>query len=380
MKQGIYIHIPFCRKACHYCNFHFSTLLKYQKPVLKAMLSELEFQKDFLKSPDIDTIYFGGGTPSILSLEELEAFLSKIRQSFLLNPNTEITLEANPDDLTKSYLQGLQQMGINRLSIGIQSFDDKVLKWMNRSHDARQAKQALELASMAGFENLNADLIYGIPGTGKNYWAKQLSTLLRLKPAHISAYALTVEPQTVLGKRVKRHSQKEAADEQIATDYELLCQMTRHANYRHYEISNFALPGCESVHNSKYWKAEPYLGIGPGAHSFRPGLRQWNIANNNLYVNKIKAGESWYEGETLSKMQQLNEYLMTRLRTRYGIHPVFIANTWGLAEKNRIINILKEWLRQGLVQKDSSYWRLNEKAWLIADRLISDLFTDEIQE
>jgi len=344
------------------------------------MLSELEIQKDFLKSPYIDTIYFGGGTPSILSLKALENILFKISHHFSIREDAEITLEANPDDIDLAYLKALKSMGINRLSIGIQSFDDQVLTWMNRSHNAGQAKQALSTAGRAGFDQVNADLIYGIPNTGKNYWAKQLSTLLGLKPAHISAYALTVEPQTVLGKRVKEHSQSEAGEEQIASDYELLCQMTHQAHYTHYEISNFAQPGCEARHNSNYWKAESYLGIGPGAHSFRPGIRQWNIANNSLYIKKIQTEKIWFESETLSKVQQLNEYLMTRLRTHYGIQAAFIANTWGLAEKNRIMNLLKKWHRQGLVQTNSSSWRLNEKAWLISDRLIADLFTDEIQE
>jgi len=371
---GIYFHIPFCRKACHYCNFHFSTLLKYRDTVLHAMHTELEARTGFMDIHEVETIYFGGGTPSVLPLTALESLMNHVHRLFRVDTGAEITLEANPDDLSPEYLKGLRQAGINRISLGIQSFDDAVLRWMNRSHDSRQAIRAIELCRTAGFENLNADLIYGIPGTGSQYWKEQLEQMFALGPPHLSVYALTVEEGTVLGHRVAKQLETEAPEEQVAAEYHLLCRVAASQGYVHYEISNLARKGFEARHNSAYWRQKPYLGIGPGAHSFNRNTRQWNITNNALYVKRIQSGAEWFGQEKLTPQDQLNEYIMTGRRTLRGINRNYIRQKWGPEETDRISHQLQSMQQQGQAMKNGNIWQLTEEAWLISDRLIAELF------
>lgn len=317
---GIYLHIPFCKQACHYCDFHFSTSLRYRSEVLDAMLQELELQKDYLQGAPLESIYFGGGTPSLLGQEELNRLFDKIYELHTVKPDAEITLEANPDDLTAEKLAQLQQTPINRLSIGIQSFSEADLKYMNRAHNAAEASRCIELAQAAGFNNLTIDLIYGSPTMSHAQWAENIQQVLDYNIPHISCYCLTVEPKTALAHFVATGQSKPVDEAQAAQQFQYLMAQLSNAGYAHYEISNFAKPGKYAVHNSNYWLGKHYLGIGPSAHSYNGQSRQWNIANNSQYRKALAANELAFEIEFLNSEQRYNELVMTRLRTIWGVH------------------------------------------------------------
>jgi len=317
---GIYIHIPFCSKACVYCDFHFSTSLKRKAEVIKAIASEIELQRHYLPGKEIQSIYFGGGTPSLLEENEIEYIIDNIRSHFHWDESTEITLEANPDDLGLKKIKMLKKVGINRLSIGIQSFDEKQLKFMNRSHTVDQSYSSIENARKIGIENFSIDLIYGLPGQTIKEWEEQLSKALELKPPHISAYALTVEPKTALSNWIKKGKVKAPADEMAAKHFEIAQKILGKAGYEHYEVSNFASPGKRAVHNSSYWEGKAYLGIGPSAHSYDgKSTRQWNVANNATYLKKIEQEEVPAEKEELTEKDRFNEKLMVSLRRAEGL-------------------------------------------------------------
>ena len=289
---GIYLHIPFCRQACHYCNFHFSTSLNRKNDFVAALLKEMEGRRDYIGTAPVETVYFGGGTPSLLTEEELQQIMGRIRELFPLTPDAEITLEANPDDITTSgKLKAWKQAGINRLSIGIQSFWEEDLRWMNRAHDATQAANSIRMAQDEGLDNISVDLIYGGPTLPDDHWEKNVTQAIASGIPHLSCYALTVEPRTALDKMI--HQKKKAAvnpDDQ-ARQFLLLMRWLGAAGYEHYEISNFALSGHRSRHNSSYWQGTPYLGLGPSAHSYNGSSRQWNVANNTQYIDGISAGK-----------------------------------------------------------------------------------------
>jgi oxygen-independent coproporphyrinogen-3 oxidase len=285
---GIYIHIPFCRKACHYCNFHFSTSLQYKNDFVTALLKEIDLRVDYLQQELIETIYFGGGTPSLLEEDDLHRIVAHLHRHFKIADNTEITFEANPDDITREKLISWRTNGINRLSIGVQSFFDDDLKWMNRAHSAQQSVQSILLAQEEGINNLTIDLIYGTPTLGNENWEKNFKQAVTLNIPHLSCYALTVEPKTALAKMIAQHKIGDIDSERQATQFLLLTDWATAAGYEHYEISNFAKPGMRSKHNSAYWQGKKYLGLGPSAHSFNGTARQWNIANNSLYVQSLQ--------------------------------------------------------------------------------------------
>jgi oxygen-independent coproporphyrinogen III oxidase len=331
IMAGIYIHVPFCRKACHYCNFHFSTLLSNQSAMVDAICMELSLRKNFFGAPaPLSSVYLGGGTPSLLSVEELQKIFSTISVHFEILPGAEITLEANPDDLSTSYLQALQlQTPVNRLSIGVQSFREDTLQWMNRAHNAEQSLQAITLAREAGFENISIDLIYGLPAPFDQAWEEDLQTAIDLGIPHLSCYALTIEPKTALAYQIRKKAETPPSDQVNEIQFHLLTSKAREAGYRHYEISNMALPGYEAQHNSSYWKRDPYLGIGPAAHSYRPHMRSWNISNNARYIAALQRGEIPSEVETLSLADQYNEYIMTGLRLEEGIRTDLLAALYG---------------------------------------------------
>ena len=288
--------------------------------MIKAILREMELRSDYIKDQVIHTIYFGGGTPSLLDKQELEMILNKIRKLFKVADDAEITLEANPDDLADiSTLEMLRSVGINRLSIGIQSFFDEHLAWMNRAHNAEHAEQAVKLAQQAGFKNITVDLIYGIPKMTLRQWEENINRVLGLNIQHISAYCLTVEDQTVLSKMVRDGKVKEAPDEDIENQVNMLVEKLAEKGFERYEISNFALPGMESRHNSAYWGGVWYLGLGPSAHSYNGSAREWNVANNAIYVKQVSAGEGFSDTEPIDETTAYNEYIMTRLRTSKGI-------------------------------------------------------------
>jgi len=315
---GIYIHIPFCKQACFYCDFHFSTQISNKERIVNAICDELLLQKSYLGNETIASIYFGGGTPSLLTEEELLIILGKINNTHTVDANAEITLEANPDDLSAQKLQQLKNAGVNRLSIGIQSFHDPHLKFMNRAHQSREAWQCVLDAQKIGFDNISIDLIYGIPSKNHKIWQSDLKNAFDLPINHISAYCLTIEPQTVFGNRLSHKKMNPINEEFAAEQFEILLNEIEQKGFEQYEISNFCKPDNYSRHNSSYWKQKRFLGIGPSAHSFDGTTRQFNVASNAKYLKSLAESKVPFEMEQLSTAQQANEYLMTTLRTKWG--------------------------------------------------------------
>jgi len=370
---GIYIHIPFCRKACNYCNFHFSTTHHQIEPMMEAIEKEIVLQKDYL-SETIDTVYFGGGTPSILTIAQLAKLLNTLRTQFTISPTAEITLEANPDDINSSKLLEWKLMGINRLSIGVQSFDETDLLWMNRAHTATEASNCIQLAKEFGFNNITIDLIYGSPVLTDEAWKKNVDTALAFGIPHLSCYALTVEPKTALDKLIQKKEVAAVDPDKQAHHFILLLEWLSAAGFEHYEISNFALPGHRSKHNSNYWQGKDYLGIGPSAHSFNGKTRQWNVANNSLYLQSLAQNTVPFEIEILSIEQQLNEYIMTSLRTLEGLSLVYISNQWGESFANIIEQAASDLLIKGYANLVDNNLVLTNNGKLMADGIASDLF------
>lgn len=380
---GIYIHIPFCRTACHYCDFHFSTSLQRTGEFVNALLKEITLRRDEGVWGDcgFNTLYFGGGTPSVLSSEDLKKITDATRIGFLPNQASffeEVTIEVNPEDVNEESLQGWLDAGFNRLSIGVQSFDDKQLRWMNRKHSGAEAIAAVKLAHQMGFSKISIDLIYGLPQS-ENEWKKTVDLALTLPINHISCYALTVEPKTVLGYRVSRGIEQEAPDEKIEADYKLLCFAAKKAGFIHYEVSNWAL-GKEgrAVHNSAYWSGDPYVGMGPGAHGFRGDLRYAVISNNIKYISEVEKGVLPDSSEKLSRFDRCNESLMTGLRTDLGISFVELEKRWGINPAAVNLEAWKKWTRSGGLVKTScnsgEYYRIPENMWLVGDSISSDFF------
>ena len=367
---GIYLHVPFCKQACHYCNFHFSTSMQLKDQMLAAMLKEIELRGNYLDKARIETIYFGGGTPSLLSLNEIDQFLKSINASFDITENPEITLEANPDDLSKEKIKALADSPINRISLGVQSFFNEELLLMNRSHNVNQALESINMLSRHGFKNITIDLIYGTPTLSIEKWKKTLKMVFDLKIPHISAYALTIEPKTAMYHFVKTGKISPAKEDTAAEQFEILMEMTAEEGYDHYEISNFGQPGFYSQHNSSYWKNKKYLGIGPSAHSYDGESRQWNIAHNPKYINKIQQREDWFRLEELSAVDRYNEYIMIRLRTSWG------CELKEIEEKFRpyFLGSCQEYIDNGHVVAKNGNYSLTTKGKLIADRIASELF------
>ncbi len=371
--SGIYLHIPFCKQACHYCNFHFTTSLHQKNELVAALVMEIQMQKDFFPGETINTIYFGGGTPSLLLIDDCRLLIDAIHQNFNVAFDAEITLEANPDDIDAEKLSGWKQSGINRLSIGVQSFYEEELKWMNRAHTAEQAMANLQLA-MAAFANITIDLIYGSALLTDEMWEQNVKTDIKYGIPHLSCYALTVEEKTPLHKLMRLNNTKPVDTDKQASQFLLLMQWLRGAGYEHYEVSNFAKPGFRSRHNSSYWKGDQYLGIGPSAHSFNGYTRQWNVANNQQYISSIMAGILPNESEVLTQANQLNEYIMISLRTKEGMDLQAIEKKWG-AEKLAVIKKqLRPNLQNGLTIQNGSLVQLTDVGFLKADGIASDLF------
>jgi oxygen-independent coproporphyrinogen III oxidase len=370
---GIYIHIPFCRKACHYCNFHFSTSLSAMKPMADALEKELAMRKDEL-SDTVDTIYFGGGTPSILPEACIERLLDTIRQNYNLAENPEITLEANPDDISPAKAQSWKTMGINRFSIGIQSFEDRNLQWMNRAHDAAQSARCIEIIRETGFDNFSIDLIYGTPGQDSESWIADLNKAISFKIPHLSCYALTVESGTALHHLIGTGKKEQVSPDDQADRFQSLLALTAEAGYQHYEISNFALPGMESKHNSAYWDGVSYLGIGPAAHSFYGNTRSWNISHNQDYIKSITAGNRPFTAENLSPWDMLNEYIMTSLRSSRGINKAKPIGHWGAEQATNIESNIRRHLLAGNMIVTENGWKLSDQGKFLADGIASDLF------
>ena len=410
----IYIHIPFCKQACHYCDFHFSTNLKQKQAFLYALDKEIELQKNFFEnavfpSPllvssratipqPLKTVYFGGGTPSILEISELKAILEKIKSTFEIDQNAEITLEANPDDLTSlEFLKSLKEIGFNRLSIGIQSFEESFLKFMNRAHNAEEAKNCVKLAQKAGFENISVDLIYGIQLPKKEiefdviendfekqsevlnsnphyFWEKDLEFALSLNVPHISAYCLTIEPKTPFGNSLKKGKLKRIDEEFAAQQFELLTETLKENGYIHYEISNFAKPNQFSKHNTAYWKDEPYLGLGTSAHSYDGKNRFMNAANNRNYVENLNKNSLPQNIDELSENDRINEYFLTSLRTIWGIDLNHLNKKYNYNLLENQSKTISKLIDNEMIELKNDTIILTEKGKLFADGIASDLF------
>lgn len=374
---GLYFHIPFCKQACYYCDFHFSTNQELKGELVKALVKELHLQKDFLNDEVINTVYFGGGTPSLLKREELQTLLNTIRELHRLNPSAEITLEANPDDLNDETLAELKQAGINRLSIGMQTFHNDLLRFMNRAHDAATAIQVMHNARQTGFDNISIDLIYAIPGQDNTRWEEDIRQALALNPEHLSCYSLTIEEKTVFGKWSAIGKLKMVEDDMAAHQLDVLMNALDKAGYMHYEISNFAKPGFYSRHNSSYWKQEKYLGIGPSAHSFDGVIRQFNVANNHVYIKAITKNEIPAEKEILTIENKINEYILTTLRTQWGTDFSRLKQDFNMDLLEQNSAYIQQLVERDLALLTKSVLTLTRKGKLLADKIASDLFVEK---
>ncbi len=370
----LYLHIPFCRKACHYCDFHFSTNLSQKELLVKAMVAELELQKDYLVDKHLSTIYFGGGTPSLLSEEELDALMNAISARFSISGSAEITLEANPDDLSPANLSNLRRAGINRLSIGIQTFDDEMLGYLNRTHTGAEAMEAVKRAQDSGIGNISLDLIYALPAPDHGRLKSDIGKIISLDASHLSAYCLTIEPDTAFGRWVQSRKMLPVDEEFAAVQFEITTGELSAAGYEQYEISNFARNGHYSRHNTAYWQRKPYLGIGPGAHSYNGQSRQFNVSNNNRYLKDLTSGLSPATIETLTPDDQVNEYLLTGLRTKWGCSLDMLDRLSGGAFREIHRSTVKELVARGWLQMIENTLLLTPSGKLFADRVASDLF------
>lgn len=367
---GIYIHIPFCKQACHYCDFHFSTTLTLREELLGSIAKELKLQKNYL-TDSIETVYFGGGTPSLLTGSEIKEILTVISENFELSTDPEITLEANPDDLTEKKLLGLHAAGVNRLSIGVQSFDSDVLKFLNRAHSEEQAEKCISIAQEIGFTDLTIDLIYGIPGRNHQLWEQDIEKLLSFNPDHISAYCLTIEPDTAFGNWRKKGKLTPVTEDFAAEQFEILAAKLSSAQYDQYEISNFCKNNKYSRHNTAYWQDKTYLGIGPSAHSYNRVSRQYNVKNNAQYIKAINKEVIPFQLENLSPTDQLNDYLITGIRTKWGINLSKFHSNFSL--DGSYIDML---VKNGKAKVKDGYLILTTDGRLIADQITEDLFLD----
>ncbi len=372
---GIYVHVPFCKQACHYCNFYFSTSLANKEKFIGALLNEIELSKDYLNGEKIETLYFGGGTPSLLMMDDLLLIIEKLNAYYNLSELREFTFEANPDDLKEiGNIRTLGTLGINRFSIGVQSFFNEDLKYMNRAHSADEAVSSIKKVQDAGFENITLDLIYGTPTMNDDNWKKNLETAFALNIPHISSYALTVEPKTSLERKITKGESKPIDEEQSARQFEILMGEMKQAGYEQYEISNFAKPGKYAIHNSNYWFGKKYLGLGPSAHSFNGLSRRWNIANNIAYIHSINEGKLPSEEEVLTEAQKVNEKIMTSLRTQWGLK---IADC-GLQIADLIHQSLKG-INSSNYTFEGGVLKLTDEGKLFADSIAAQLFIDEEQ-
>ena len=371
---AIYFHVPFCKQACHYCNFHFSTSLKHKNPVLDAMLSELKLRKEELVETDkINSVYFGGGTPSLLSSAEISVLINEVKRNFNVAVDAEITLEMNPDDDRPDYLEELKIIGVNRLSVGIQSFHEEELKLINRAHNAQEAFDVLNRIQGL-YDNFSLDLIFGLPNSTPESWQKNVEYALQFNPTHISSYLLTVEPKTVLNHQIDNKQIEVLGEEDVLTQFNFLVDRLQAKGYDHYELSSFGKPGFRSVNNTAYWSEKPYLGIGPSAHSFNGETRSWNISNNAQYLKGISVGKPMIEREKLSIADRYNEYIMIGLRMQNGISLDYIEKNFGSDYKTLLKKGVQSQIASQVLYWDGDSLKVSRNAMMLVDGIASDLF------
>jgi oxygen-independent coproporphyrinogen-3 oxidase len=372
---GIYFHIPFCRQACHYCDFHFSTSLSGKADMLEALHLELEARRGFFDDTEtITSVYFGGGTPSLLDPEEAEALFAHVADLFPLSGDAEVTLEANPEDLDPAKLDAWRRSPVNRLSVGVQSFMDADLAYMNRSHDGATAARVVKEAADAGFTDISADLIYGTPTMDDDTWRRNLDRMFGLPVNHLSCYALTVEPGTALDTMIRKRKRLPVDEACAAAQFEILVQAAVEAGFDHYEISNFCRQERYARHNTGYWKGSPYLGIGPSAHSYDGTVRRWNVSHNSRYVKSARSGMPEFRQETLASRDRYNEYILTGLRTRWGVSLAVVRDRFGEEQAAHFQRQIAGGLADRLVRKESDNFYLTHRGMLVADRITAQLF------
>lgn len=373
--SGIYVHIPFCKQACHYCDFYFSTSLKNKEALVKSIITEIDTRINYLTNKNIETIYFGGGTPSLLSEKETFQIIEKIYKLYNVSKDAEITLECNPDDLSDEKLKELKRLEINRLSIGLQSFNEEELIWMNRAHTAKESESSVKRAQDRGFENITIDLIYGSKFSNLANWKKTLDKAIALQIPHISSYNLTIEEKTKLGHDFKIKKEVAIDDEKSSELFLEMIDRLEKNNFIHYEISNFGKEGFFSKHNSNYWKGEHYIGLGPSAHSFDGKSRQWNVSNNNLYIKYIdERSNDYFEKEILTETERFNEYILTSLRTIWGIDLNYLKTNFNSDFVRNFSLQIQEYISQETVIVKNNTYTLTEKGKLLADKIASELF------
>ena len=371
----IYLHIPFCKQKCSYCNFHFSTSFSLKDEMLSAIKKEIQLRYNELENKTLKSLYFGGGTPSVLSGDEIKSLIDEIQKYFSFDNNIEITLESNPDDLNKNFLEELSQTEINRLSIGTQSFFDEDLKLMNRAHNASEAESSIKRAQDFGLENISIDLIYGSPTSNFEIWKDNLSKTIELQVPHVSSYALTVEPKTALEKWIENGKIRSPEETEQNQEFYYMKDFLKDNGFDHYEISNFGKPGFHSKHNSAYWKSEPYLGIGPSAHSYNGHLeRSWNIANNPIYIKNLNQNILPIEKEILTEKDRFNEMIMIGLRTIWGVDLNRINQNFSSEIIDYLNQEIKSKIESGILEIENNYLKIPEKHWFLADGIASDLF------
>ena len=370
---GIYIHIPFCKQACHYCDFHFSTSLKKKDEMILALAKEIEMRKSEFQNEIVETIYFGGGTPSILPISDLKFLIDEVYRNYKVAENPEITVEANPDDLSEERIIELSKNKVNRLSIGIQSFFEDDLKLMNRAHNSEEAQKCLEIATQY-FDNISLDLIYGIPGSSNEKWKQNIEKALSFGIPHISSYALTVEPKTALDKFIQKGIIKAPDDEVAQEQFHILVATLKENGFIHYELSNFSKPDYFSKNNSSYWLGKKYIGIGPSAHSYDGKNRGWNISNNGLYIKSIQANEIPIETENLTETDRYNEYIMTGLRTIWGVSLARIEQEFGEKFLTYLNNQSVKFIADDLLSLSDGILTTTKKGKFLTDGIASDLF------
>lgn len=370
---GIYIHIPFCKQKCSYCDFHFSTSFKHKPALINALIKEITLKKNLLSKP-VTSIYLGGGTPSLLTPKELNLIIAALTQNYTISNDVEFTLECNPDDLSKNKLHELKSAGVNRLSIGVQSFFDDDLQFFNRGHNAQQAKNNILLAQDTGFENITIDLIYGSPTLTMEKWGKNLDQIGLLNIPHLSAYTLTVEPNTPLHYQVKNQQTQLPDDDHTYQQFKLLIEKTKEFGLNQYEVSNFGKEGFYSFHNSNYWKGVEYLGFGPSAHSFMGNKRCWNVANNIQYIRAIEQNTSFFEEEVIDEKMAYNEYILTRLRTLWGIDIHHIESEFNPKISAHFKKEFAPYSNSSYLQTVNNKVTLTREGMFLADKISSDLF------